>query len=305
MFSKTLDSKTSILSFSIISHEFVRVASSLEFFHSLGYSDEQLEVVNITLDHSTETVVREYAIKKGSITADNDFDPNFELEQESIFYLYFAESSEQLIQLTTKINIPDVSDFGIAKILSGMLTKFSPKQDGYPNIISKLEEDYGKIQILYNSGRIPSLPVGASNNEKGNLEFRASPQRSDGQQNPLLLKSIHFSPNNIFGLPENITINDSVNLELPPKRNLLKGLAFGVFLKEGMERVLVTSQGIIADSIVCISMDGIIVKTWPAKLNMPAGRDKLTLFVDVLNNFEELGRIYNAVVNFRAFGEIS
>ncbi len=280
------------------------MASSLEFLRSLGYADEQIEQVDVTLDHSTGTVVQEYAIKKGSITAMNEFDPNFESELESVFYLYFTESPEQLIQLTTKINVPDVSDFGIAKILSGMLMKFSPKQDGYPSVIARLGEEYGKLHIFYSGGRLPSLPLGASNNERGNLELRASQQRNDSQQNPLLLKSIHFAQNNIFGLPENITINDSVNLELAAKNNLLKGLAFGVFLKEGMETVLVTSQGTISDSIVCISMDGNIAKTWPAKLNMAAGRDKLTLFVDVLNSFGELGRIYNAVVNLRAFGEI-
>ena len=71
------------------------------------------------------------------------------------------------------------------------------------------------------------------------------------------------------------------------------------------KRVLVTSEGVVADSIICIFLNGNIAKTWPAKINMVAGRDKLALFVDLLNNFGDLGRIYNTVVHLRGIAEIS
>ncbi len=260
--------------------------------------------MDITTNHSSMEFVQEYAIKPGANIAASNFDPNYILKSDVLFYIFYSDMQEQLISSTNKISIAAVNQNSIGKVLSGMLQKFSPKYAGYPYIRAKMEEEFGKVDVLYDSGRLPALPIGVSYDERGGIELRAAEQRPEGTLNPLLVKSIHFNPNNIFGLQENIFVHGGVSIPLPPTHNLLRGLAFGIFLKEGSERILLTKEGAISDSLICIVIDG-NKKNWPTKLNFPAGRDKITLFIDILNKSGNLDRVHDITVHLGGFLEIS
>ena len=273
----------------------------------LGYVKSQWVETEVTSDYETEEVRTVYAVKPTSFKGRAKLASGDKLRSDCTFFIFFDESEEvKTVRVTWDVDVISASRSTMSRSLENGLHDLSLwgsrealRRDGVV-----VEEDGKNFTRLYAGGIMPSLGLTLTHDAGGNPQLRARRDNAE-ETSPMLLLNVGFDRNNVFGMPELITVERETKVSVPFDPVSYVEAPLCLFLREGTERLLLTGEGVCLDPIMVMSQKGAIRKTWKNKCNFLGAGTRLTFWVDFLPGTDRPRGLVNVRAKFSGILEIT
>lgn len=221
-------------------------------------------------------------------------DLDAKIGQDSNLYLCFTDGLISSVA-RVKYDLPPGRDVSV--ILDSLLRSLNESVD-VQTATTAIKSESGRAEVVYEGGGgLQSVALEVTHQPDGRPALRKGSEVASS----FTLHSASFDPNNIFGLPQLISLQGNV---VAPLRAFQVDTPVGLFTTNGCTRYVLTPRGLIADPLLALSIRGEVVKTWRNRLDFSQATSKLTFYVAFLDGFARDSRVKNPVFHVSGILEI-